>query len=307
MASTRILILSDNTLAELLQALLERANFQVHVKVADSEQEALCCLQEEHFHLLILPEILPSHDWGYNFLAKCRPKVKTDLLTLMISGGSKYNGFVRAPAYQNQAHAYIPSPFLPKDFLERVTKLLAGASTQDMLGDEGYIKYENQELGVTFSHPAFWEVGFWWYPETIETFQCSSIAVWGPLNRNQSICSSITVAKYSSLKSVDRLLIEDIMAYESSRRKGIRQVMQECEVQVAGIWGKETEYVWPAENTPTHRHSMWRQEGEKGKVIKTVVRRKKKVYVLSVTAAEEEFEDFRPVYAQLLETFEFLE
>lgn len=304
MLSTKIIVLGDSMVAELTQSLLGRTGCQV--TVANSEQDALDRLKTEQFDLLILHETLPGGRWGYDFLADWRARAgTTDVLTLMTTGKSGYQGIVRAPAYMNQAHAYIPIPFLPENFIRMVSNLLGGASTQHTPGEEGFVRLESKELGISFNHPVFWEVGTWHPPEATRTFRRSGVVVTGPLNRNQSLYSAITVALYSS-KSADLLQVEDIVAFEFKAMQSVSQVREEHVVQVAGLEAKEAEYIWSAEDIPTHRHSMWRQQGEQGRSICTMVNRKGRAYVLSLTAADKEFEDFRPAYAELLRSFSFL-
>ncbi len=68
-----------------------------------------------------------------------------------------------------------------------------------------------------------------------------------------------------------------------------------------------TIYVWLTDGDPIHRHSMWRRQEDHGKLIAAIVRKAEAVYVVSLMAAEDEFEDYQPVYNQLLTTFQFLE
>lgn len=304
MRSGEIIVLDDGVLAELAQVFLEKAGYQV--TLTSSEQDALGWLETGCFNLLILHETLPSGRWGYDFLAEWRSRVRTtDVLTLMTTCKFGYQGIVRAAAHVNQAHAYIPFPFTNEDFIKIVSKLLKGASAQRIPGEEGFVELESKELGVSFNYPAFWEVARHSLEEAGACYR-SGVVVTGPLNRHQSLYSSIAIAMYSP-KSAHRLRVEDLVAFEFKAMQNLSQAREECIVQVAGLEAKETEYVWPAENIPTHQRSMWRQQGERGRSICTIVNREDRVYILSLTVADEEIEDFRPAYAELLRSFHFLE
>jgi DNA-binding response OmpR family regulator len=304
--SARILVLSDSILAELIQAILKRKGYQI--SVATSEQDALLQLQERYFDLLILLEHLPSSDWGYNFLSRWRSSVgESNTLTLMITGQQGYDGIVRGQLHSDQAHAYIIGPFAPDDFAGVVYKLLAGASTQRRPGDEGYIRYENHDLAVAVDHPAFWRVGTAQTPEQTGTFQYSSVCITGPMNRYQSLYSAITVRVYLPRKPASLLVENEVLMYELRHLKNVHQTMPDREVRIAGQRSKEAEFVWRTDGNPMHRHSMWRRQEEQGKLIAAAMHKAEAMYVLSLMAAEDEFEDFRPVYTHLLETIQFLE
>jgi hypothetical protein len=297
--------MDNGILADLSQITLVRAGCQV--SITDSEQNASSLLQSGKFDLLILPQILPNHDLAFNFLKKWRSSTKnSDVLTMMVTPKDGYDGIVRSPAYPDQAHAYIRGPFAPEKFIEVIAKLLEGASTQRLPGDEGYTKYESKDLGIAFRYPAFWTVWNWQNPPVNTIFRRSSIEVMGPLNRYQSVNSGIVVAIYHPYRPVEHLKYEEMIASEFMRMKDVHQIALEHTSQIGGVQGKEAEYIWSAVDTPTHEHSMWRRKGEQGRLIAATVQKPGAVYILSLMAAADEFEDFRPVYTQLLTTFQFL-
>ncbi len=303
--SSRILILPPDELVEYSLSKLD-----CEINIADSEDKALHLLQGEHFDLLILKEFMPGMS-GFDFLAEWRSKCKSsDTLALMIRGRTGYPCIVRLPAYQDQAHAYILYPYSPDELLELVTKLLAGASAQKILGEEGYSRHRSEELAVAFDYPAFWRVGHWRYPEKTGTFVQRSVDVQGPMNCYQTVDSSVGVEMYSPIDPTMHLAIEDVLAYEWRKRE-VKRVTPERETLVAGLSGKETEYIWSADwdRLGVHLHwpPHWLREGEQGRSIEVVVWKEKNIYVLSLGAADNEFDDFRSVYERLLATFEFLE
>jgi DNA-binding response OmpR family regulator len=305
--TSNILVLNDLVLAELLRNQLEKTYDRV--SITDSVQSALKFLKKRHFDLLILPEVLPDDESGYRFLQKWRSDMKnTGALVLMVTGRKGYQGIVRGPVHKNQANAYISFPFPVGDFLEIVSNLLAGASTQCVPGDEGYISCESQDLHVAFKHPAFWKVGSRRSARKAEDFERLDVVVTGPLNRYQTVYSSLIVVKYSPIGAIDRLVADVVVEYEFREKEDLRQIKQGRRVWVdAGLQGKEMAYVWSAEGTPTYQDSMWQREEELVKSLVAVVRRHKAIYILRLTAADEEFEDFRQVYVQMIKTFEFLE
>ncbi len=303
MCIPKVLVLGSE-LEELIPLLLKHVNDDlICVSIADSEHTAVQRLQNEHFDLLILSDdLLPNCD-GRDFLVKWRSQTKNvDTLTLMVVGKSSRSGFVRAPVYWDEAHAYIGSPFGPQELYERINKLLMGASTQRLPGDEGYTRYEDKELNIVFNYPAFWVIHARYLRKT-EVLQRFYIDVIGPMNRHWGwgIYSIITVSMYCPPSSDACLESKVAILHEFEEWKENVQPATSCrQVQICGLEGRETEYTWSAKERLV-------KEGDQGRTILTMVRRDEKIYVLSLAASEDGFDDFRPAYAHFLETFEFLD
>jgi hypothetical protein len=270
----KILVLGDS--AEAWQRLLESYDYQVSTTV--SEREAIAQLTTEKFDLLFV-----SDSWlEADFLAKlCACAKSTDTLVLMSQPKDGYSGIIRAPTLPNQANGYIVSPFLVEDLVKVFEKLLAGASTQHAPGDEGYVQCEYQEQGwdIVFGHPAFWEV---------RPFDKDTIRVLGPVHRSRKASAKIVVRRHLPLESESPFTVKDVLNNRQSNYLKFHQVTQERQLQVAGLESQEVEYLWEFGGD----HS--------GRGIAAVVERDGRLYSLSLEAAEDDFDDYRPVYHHLL-------
>ncbi len=292
----------DNIWGEIVRFALEQEGVSIQVVGVKSERDALHRLQSECFDLLILDHSFPTGKRAESFLDKWRSSTKdTGVLTLMVKPKSAPSGFVRAPVQRNESHAYIRSLLGPKELVEMVKRLLAGASTQRFPGDEGYTRHKDKELNVVFDHPVFWTVHSR-SPDKTDVFQRFCMRVLGPMNRYQGFYSQIVVSVYRPFEFGTGLEIEAVTTYEFGEwREYIQRVAPWREVQVYELPGEEAEYTWSKKDT------VWTEGGDRGRTIMTMVRRDEKMYVLSLTAAEEGFDAFRPAYAHFLETFEFLD
>lgn len=282
----KILILGE--FAKLWQRSLEPYGYQASTTV--SEHEAITQLMTERFDLLFLDFILSDFKSGDDFLAKLRSRVRSiDTLVLMKEGKDGRNGIIRAPTFPNQANGYIISPFLPEDLVKMVEKLLAGASTQQTPGDEGYAQCEYQDWGwnIVFEYPALWEVRSW---------RKDLVQVLGPLHRSLKASAKIAIYRHLTHDSESPYIVQEVMSNRYGDFYKVRQTTQEQQVQIAGLKGQEAEYLW---ETADYRDCS-------GRVIMAVVSQNKAVYALSLEAAEDDFDDYRPVYLHLLESFQFL-
>ncbi len=296
MASIKVLALKDEW-GGIARLFFKQVNHPAQVSIADSEQSVIQQIQKEHFDLLFLDQ------GGRNteILERLHPIIETTgTLTLMIAHKSSPSGFVRTPIPPGDAHAYIPSPFGPKEFYEWVSKLLEGASTQRFPGDEGYKRRECEELGVAFERPDFWMARS---PSRSrkDAFQRFYTDAIGPKNRHWGVHSKIVVSMYRPFEPGTSLETKGMMAHEFEEGKeNIQQITLWREVWVCGLGGEQAEYTWSAER-------FLETSGDRGRTILTIVRKGERIYILSLAAAEEGFDDFRPAYAHFLETFEFLD
>ncbi len=343
MESIRILTLRDGYYIDAVRHYLNKADHQTYFLVADSEQGILQRLRHEHFDLLLLDD----SDRSKKVLDMLHPIMETtDILTMMMDAWTNAQpGFVRAPIPPGVTHACIMAPFGPDEFYEQINKLLAGASTQRFPGDEGYTRCEYEELGVVCDHPTFWVVrrsepsdwdgaiqssrvmmlgprsgliprsehsGFFyskisalWYPFESVTDLESNVHIRGIKNKrlSRTISGWLGAVRESSscLPSTQHkhdLKMRAVIAKQFNTFQDVQQDTLWHNVWICGLEGEQVEYTWVPK-------FMMRQR--QGRTILTIVRKGKGIYVLSLSAGEEGFDDFRPAYAHFLETFEFLD
>lgn len=118
----RILVVDDEPdVLKLLHLILERAGFEVTL-AADGEQ-ALRCLAEERYDLVLCDVLMPGLD-GYGVLAAVRGDARTrDLPVLMLSAKVQPQDIQRA--LEAGADGYVIKPFQHQQLLTEVRRCIA--------------------------------------------------------------------------------------------------------------------------------------------------------------------------------------
>jgi len=118
----RILVIDDEPdVLKLLRLILERTGFEVTL-AADGEQ-ALRCLAEERYDLVLCDVLMPGLD-GYGVLAAVRGDSRiSDLPVLMLSAKVQPQDIQRA--LEAGADGYVIKPFQHKQLLADIRRCLA--------------------------------------------------------------------------------------------------------------------------------------------------------------------------------------
>ncbi len=114
---TVLIIEDDREMARLVQTYLEHAGYTV--KYAETGEEGIACVQQEHPHLILLDLMLPLRSgWEVCRALRVRTNVPIIMVTARRTEDDRLRGFAEG------ADDYVTKPFSPRELLARVGAVL---------------------------------------------------------------------------------------------------------------------------------------------------------------------------------------
>ena len=124
--TTKILVLGDHFLIELVQGLLQDSDYSI--QGTESESEAISLLDTKQYDLLILTNSLADGKPSTDFLTEWRlhnnENLSYPLVLFLEARTDTFLGFIRGPVHPHQAHAYMPIPAPAEEFFKWIEALL---------------------------------------------------------------------------------------------------------------------------------------------------------------------------------------
>ena len=276
-----LLYSKDEIVIELLPKLLHK--FEYKFEVVKTEDAALARLKEEDYRLLVIGQSYPLDDQAAmaKFLQNCRADLSDynePLVAVVHMAKYGLRQIIRAPVAPDQPHAYIGLFDVVSEVSRQFEQLLGGLSTQNMPGDEGYSLYEHSFWKIAFEYPSLWL-----FRGGVRRDE--DVRIFGPTHSNQKTGSQIIIYRHLTHDPHSPHLMQEVIDNYFRHYAKLDQITS-------------NEYLWEISYLEGGMPS--------GKMILELVVRDNEVFALALKAAEDDFDDYRPVYSHLLETFEFL-